>query len=98
MLLLQLAHEEKQQQLELEKHKMEIEKQVAVERLRCETEQAKIDLQAIRLGLISDGKLSGEVLQEQDVLSLSSRSPDVVHSLRLLPKFSEREPDVFFIV
>jgi len=35
-------------------------------------------------------------LQEQDVLSSSSRSPDVVHSLRLLPKFNEREPDVFF--
>lgn len=31
--------------------------------MRRETEQAKIDLQATRLGLVNDAKLPGEVLQ-----------------------------------
>ena len=103
LLLLQLAHERDKQQweverqkIEMEKLRMEFEKQVAIERLRCETEQAKIDLQATRLGLVREGKLSGEVWQGEDGSSPPSNSPDIVSSLCLLPKFNERDPDVFF--
>lgn len=105
LLLLQLAHKKDKQQWEVERQKMEIEKQrlefekqVAIERLCCETEQAKIDLQATRLGLVREGKVSGEVWQEGDGSSSSLRSPDVVNNLRLLPKFNERNPDVFFFL
>ncbi|XP_030283654.1 uncharacterized protein LOC115587797 [Sparus aurata] len=96
LLLLQLAHEKDKQKMEMERQRLEFEKQVAIERLRRETEQAKIDLQATRLGLVKEGKLSGEVLQGGDGSSSPSKSPDMVSSLRLLPKFNEKDPDVFF--
>lgn len=51
------------QRFEIEKHKLEVDKQVAIERLRQETEQAKIALHTARLGLVREGKLSGDVLQ-----------------------------------
>ena len=88
-LLLQLAHEKDKQRMEMERQKMEFEKQVAIERLCCETEQAKTDLQATRLGLLKEGKLSGEVWRGGDGSSSPSKSPDVVSSLCLLPKFNE---------
>lgn len=93
LLLLQLSHEKDKQWLELER--LEMKKQVAIERLRCETEQAKIDLQATRLRLVKDGKLSREALQGEDVSSAPLQSPDIVSSLCLLPKFNERDPDTF---
>lgn len=56
----------------MERHKLEAERQVAIER---ETEQKKIALQTAKLGLVREGKLSGEE-------SSSSRSPGV-SNLRL---------------
>lgn len=104
LFVLQLSYEkEKQmesQRIEMEKHKMEFEKhklemdrQVEIERLRREAEHAKIALQTTRLGLGRDGKLPG--FDEAENVSLSKRS-DVVGNLRLLPKFNEKDPDVFF--
>lgn len=49
MLLLQLKHDKIKQQAE-------IEKQLAVEKLRYQTEQAKLSLQQYKLDLIKSGK------------------------------------------
>lgn len=96
LLLLQLSHEKERQEAETERCRLEVEKQVTIERLRLETEQAKIALQTARLGLVRDGKLSEDVLHSEEGSSSLPRAPDVVRNLRLLPKFNEKDPDVFF--
>lgn len=92
LLLLQLEHDKF-------KLKAETEKQLAVERLRQQTEQAKSGVEQARLQLIKEGKLlAGSEVSGRSVL-LSEQSAanfDVVGNLRLLPKFSEREPESFF--
>lgn len=80
--------------MDMEKHKLEADKHVEIERLRRETEQAKTDLKNTHLTLVKEGKLSGDVLLDEGRSSLSS--PDMVRNLRLLPKFNEEDPDVFF--
>lgn len=98
LLLLQLTREKDKQQWEverqkmvMEKQRMELEKHVAIERLRHETKQTKMDLQATRVVLLREGKLSGEVWLGGGSSS-PSKSPDVASNLRLLPKFNERDP------
>lgn len=81
--------------MDMEKHKLEADKHVEIERLRRETEQAKTDLKNTHLTLVKEGKLSGDVLLVEGRSSLSS--PDMVRNLRLLPKFNEEDPDVFFL-
>ena len=76
---------------EQEKHKLrvEIESRMEIDKVRQETEKMKLDL-------IRDGKLSIELGAE--VASVSGavpRSCDMGANLRLLPKFSERDPDTF---
>lgn len=67
---------------ELEKQKQEVDKQVAIEHFRRDTEQAKIALQTARLGLVRDSKLSGAVLCEEGS-SLPSGSSDIGSNLEL---------------
>lgn len=93
MLILQLRHDEVMQ-------KAEIEKQLHVEKLHFETEQAKIALEQHRLELIKDGTLTSDRSVGLEVASsVPSRdeSFDVLGNLRLLPKFSERDPESFFL-
>ncbi|KAI9529444.1 hypothetical protein NQZ68_011153 [Dissostichus eleginoides] len=53
MLLLQLSHDKM-------RYEMEFEKEIAVERMRQETEKAKIDMEGQRLSMGRDGAVLGE--------------------------------------
>lgn len=86
LLLLQIAHDEKKLQLELDQ-------QLTVERICRDMEQAKLDLQSASLGLVREGRLSGDFLPGE---GRSPRLSDLGGNLRLVPKFNERDPDVFF--
>ncbi len=93
MLMLQLKHDEMIK-------KAEIEKQLAVEKLRYQTEQTKLSLQQYKLDLIKSGQLVTDGSVELESSSfLPERSEecfDVLGNLRLLPKFNERDPETFF--
>lgn len=91
VLKLQLEHDKMRQ--------VEIEKQLAIEKLRFQTEQAKLQLQQYKLDLMKSGKLIGDGSFEVDASSCFPGSPDcfdVLGNLRLLPKFSEKDPETFF--
>ena len=77
--------------------KAELEK-LAVERMRQQTEQAKLEMEQSRLALIKEGKLSvvGELSRNSPLSEQSVDGFDVLGNLRLMPKFCERDPEVFF--
>lgn len=89
--------------LQLERDQMrqtETEKQFAIEKLRHQTEQAKLSLQQYKLDLIKSGKSVSEGSVDFDTSSLCPGSAeecfDVLGNLRLLPKFNEKDPETFF--
>lgn len=65
---------------EMQLQQREVEKRLEVEKMRCEVEHAQ-------LRLIGEGKLSSD--------GSASGSGDVISNLRLVPKFNERDPDIF---
>ena len=73
------------QQQEVEK-RLEVAKVLEVEKIKCEVEHA-------RLRLIGEGKLSPV---EDGSDRSASGSDDIISFLRLVPKFNERDPDIFF--
>ncbi|XP_034062115.1 uncharacterized protein LOC117539871 [Gymnodraco acuticeps] len=73
------------QQQEVEK-RLEVEKVLEVEKMKCEVEHA-------RLRLMGEGKFSPG---EDGGARLASGSGDIISYLRLVPKFNERDPDIFF--
>ncbi len=100
MLVLQLEHEKMKHELEIKseemKHELEIKRQIEVERIRQESEKARLDLEKSRLSMIRDGKLTGEAQGGQAPQPLVHRFN--VNNLRLLPQFNERDPDTFFLL
>ncbi len=90
--------------LQLEHDKLikaaEIEKQLAADKLRYQTEQTKLSLQQYRFDLIKSGKpvtdVSGELESSSFLPEYSEECFDVLGNLRLLPKFNERDPETFF--
>lgn len=74
-------------QLEQEKMKWELEKEKNI------TERMKVELQHNRLTLVKEGRLGDD---SQVSLDGSVTRFDVSVSLRLVPKFNERDPDTFF--
>lgn len=91
--MLQLERDKKKQ-------KAEIEKQLAVEKLCYQTEQAKFSIQQYKLHLIKSGKLvaDGSVELESSPLcpEPSGECFDVLGNLPLLPKLNKRDPETFF--
>lgn len=62
---------------------------MALEKLRQQTELAKLDLETQRLALNRVGRMSG---------GQNGDSSDILSSLRLVPKFNEKDVDTFFIL
>ncbi|CAN9508185.1 unnamed protein product [Ophioblennius macclurei] len=96
LLLLQLQHEQK--------NVLEVEKLRREARMR-ETELArvqqtqKLELERYKLGLISEGKLQAEPKTEGSISRVPhTQSFDVAVNLRLVPKFNEQDPDIFFVL
>lgn len=95
-MLLQMEHEKL-------KHQDEVEKQLALEKMKCEMEQARITLELKILGLIRDGRLSLDAAQwlgENRLSSgdCSSSHLDLVGNFRLIPRFNERDPEMFYFL
>lgn len=88
MLMLQLKHEEMIK-------KAEAEKQLMVEKLHFEMEQAKLNLQQYRLDLIKSGKLATNRLVglESTLVCPDKVAEGVTYALQ---KFNERDPESFF--
>ena len=83
------------QQLELER--LKFEKEVELETIKHKTECAKLEVQQHQLQLVKEGKLSD--MGRADSFEASggkSSQCDLVNNLRLLPRFSESDPDSFF--
>lgn len=58
-------------------------------------ERTKLDLESERLSLIKEGKMCD--MSRNDELALGrDNSCDILSSLRLVPKFNEREVETFF--
>lgn len=96
MLILRMKLEkEKEVELEQMRQQAEAEKVLAVEKMRQQTEMAKLDLESERLRLVKDGKL-GDFSRDEELARGSDNSRDILNSLRLVPKFCEKDVDVFF--
>lgn len=94
LLLLQLQQEQR--------HVLELEKLKHDARLR-EAEMAhaqarqQLELERYKLDLMSQGKLQTPEAQES-VFVPPAPAFDVAVSLRLVPKFNEKDPDIFFVL
>lgn len=90
LLLLQLQHEKLKQQIEADK-------QLTLERMKSDTQQARISLERERLSLIREGKLSLETGQSTECVSPVDGSArfHFVANLRLVSRFSEKDPETF---
>lgn len=72
---------------------IEVEKVLSLEKMRQETEQAKLELQKQKLTLIREGKVAADVLLTDNPSipsGTSGRPVDVWCGLRLVPRFNER--------
>lgn len=86
--LLAMQFEQERLQLEMrgQQQRVEVERILEVEKMKSEVEHA-------RLRLMGEGKFSpGEDGGDRS----ASGSGDVISYLRLVPKFNERDPDIFF--
>ena len=61
-----------------------------------QTEQAKLQVEQNRLDLIRDAKISATAQVSLEPAEQSAGGFDISGNLRLVPKFSERDPEAFF--
>lgn len=96
LLLLQLQ-QEKKNVLEVEKLRQEARLQES-ELAHAQATQ-KLQLERYKLDLISEGKCHAEPKFEEAISPMPpTPSFDVAVNLRLIPKFNERDPDIFFVL
>ncbi|XP_034078707.1 uncharacterized protein LOC117550381 isoform X2 [Gymnodraco acuticeps] len=91
-LQLELKLEQERLQLEMRGQQQEVEKRLEVEKV-LEVEKMKCEVEHARLRLMGEGKFSPG---EDGGARLASGSGDIISYLRLVPKFNERDPDIFF--
>ena len=78
--------------LQLEHERLKNDRQLEMEVLRQKTEMHKLEVQQYRLELIREGKLASEGLVQRK----GEYEFDVGTNLRLVPHFTEADPDLFF--
>ena len=106
LLLLQMEHERLKHRVEIEKsekRRSEVERELAFGKLRYDaaTEQARIRLEHESLRLDREDKLdmkAGHGLAEEvsSGVRFSCSQFDIIGNLRLVPRFNERDPEIFF--
>lgn len=103
ILSIQNKERELDRQLELQKLKIqerEQERKFETFRMQQKMEEVKLEQDAERLRLIGQGRLSGgyvDSLNDQEIVGASgNRMTGLVQMIKLLPKFNDRDPDVFF--
>ncbi len=79
---------EREAQREADRNEREAERQLEMERIRSER-----DVALERLRLVAEGRLS---VDEGTAPMGFVRPSDISNMVRLLPKFNERDPDIFF--
>ena len=80
-----------QVQVQLKDKEVELkEKELEMERMRHRAEMARLDVETARLSLVRDGKLRDAKKED------SGDKDNILNSFRLVPKFNEKEVDVFF--
>lgn len=88
-----LQKQEYQKQRDLEQrrteHELELEK---LKQHQLETER-EADLQREKLKLIAEGKMRGDGESSRSSVGIER---NLSHMIRFLPKFNDREPDIFF--
>lgn len=67
-----------------------------LKKMKPQTEQAKVQVEQSRLDLIRDGKISAAAQVSTEPAGQSAGFFDINGNLRLVPKFSERDPEAFF--
>ena len=92
----QFAQEKVRSDTQFAQEKVRLDAQYAMEKMKYDSEQAKIQLEQNRLDLIRDGKISAAVQVSSEPAEKSEGSFDICNNLRLVPKFSERDPEAFF--
>ena len=70
---------------------------IELEKMKQRTELAKLDLESKKLQLIEEGKLSADALSNT-ARGGGGKSIDIGGNLRLLPRFNEKDPDIFFLL
>ena len=97
--LLAMQFEQERLQLEMrgQQQRLEVEKVLEVEKMKSErvleVEKMKSEVEHARLRLMGEGKFSpGEDGGDRS----ASGSGDIISYLRLVPKFNERDPEIFF--
>ncbi len=88
LMRMQLEHERA-------KHKLEVKKQLELERIRQQSEKAKLDLEGCRLSMIKEGVLSADGGGQA---GSSGKRPLDISNLQWVPPFNERDPDSFFVL
>ena len=86
---MQLEHEKLKQQ-------KEFEIQLELEKMKFKTEQTKLELEQYKLNLIKEGKRNDGSGRDSVVASETFPRCDISTKLKLVPKFSEKDPDTFF--
>nr|XP_040028779.1 uncharacterized protein LOC120817071 [Gasterosteus aculeatus aculeatus] len=88
--LLEMQQEEREAQREADRQEREAKRELEMERIKSER-----DVALERLRLSAEGRLPVDG-EEGPAPRESVRSPDISSMVRLLPKFNERDPDIFF--
>lgn len=81
--------------LQFEQDKLRRQEMFDLEKMRQNTERMKLDLEHSRLQLIREGRLSSCV-SSRTASDTGSGSADIAACLRLVPRFNEWDPDMFF--
>lgn len=76
--------------LQFSHEKAKQQQQMELEVMKQKLEHAKLEIEQCKLDLIREGKLRSRELSD------GSSGFDVTSNLRLLPKFNEKDPDIFF--
>lgn len=90
----EIRKREKVLELEKMRQQAEFDKAVRKEQIRQQTEKEKLDLETFKLNLLKDGQMSDVSIIES--ARTEDHSRDVLDSLRLVPKFNEKEVETFF--
>ena len=93
---------EQQKELLALRMKLEMEKELSLEKIKQETELVKLELERQKLQLVREGRVMSDVLTDRPVVFEGNQGrPDTVNDLsdlRLVPKFNERDPETFFLM
>ena len=85
-----------QAKLKTDQEQLRLDSEYAIEKMKQQTELAKLQVEQNRLDLIGDGKISAAAQVFSEPAERSAGGFGISGNLRLVPKLSERDPEAFF--